>query len=204
MSQDRSQGTPFARSVFGIRRPRSPVAHRDASLSRCPHAQGQSPRPSPRGYDPLHAPAQRSVGSLRLRSPRSLLPPPHPVKGTVWEGPQLRARGRCSRHAAGLATRRLKQPDEFTITGWPCQAPSSLLRCPSARRCLGRAWRAHPIPSRFPQPRNFTITPRRRQGQMGGFSRVSPYSFAARHFAAPAAPRQRTRNRTRLSTCCPI
>ena len=81
MPQDRSQVTPFARSVFGIRRPRFPRHARDASLSRCPHTRGRSPviasRQRSASCSHPNAPWGRSVSEARRAYPLI----PLPVKG---------------------------------------------------------------------------------------------------------------------------
>jgi hypothetical protein len=80
---------PFARSVFGIRLPRSPRPSRCQLVKVRPHT-WLEPGSSPLSIDPLQLPPDAPWGFRPFPSPRSLLPRPLPVKGSgsrVMSGP---------------------------------------------------------------------------------------------------------------------
>ena len=115
MPQDRSQVTPFARSVFGIRRPRFPRHARDASLSRCPHTRGRSPAIASRQRSAScshpNAPWGRSVSEARRAYPLI----PLPVKGPRIRLASLRA-WRSARDGEDRSPPPRPEPRELTIT----------------------------------------------------------------------------------------
>lgn len=157
-----------------------PRLHRDASLSRCPHAQGQ-------------VPDHRLAAIVRFRSRpthRGVAPSPKPAEPTSPAHTLSRAQPRRSRSAGGAAHAAsgscplpLGQLEKLTITGLPCQALST----PAARGQM-------PPGALAPARIRATATSRLY------YKSRSPSSVPlARDWGDYRPPRPRTRNSTRRS-----